>query len=228
MTGVGRVLAAAAALAAVGVAAPAADSPDMVVALHVSVPAVPGQVPEAMPPRFTLMEDGTAYVGGTSGLATTRLEKSDVKAIEKDIERIRRIPGLATRVDLGPGSDRTYRIVVGKGKALDLTAVGDLAGASPAFRPIVSLITRLADYGGSELRPYRPASYLLSAREETLAGGCRRWTLPVSLVQVLSAPQVVGASTANDWPTGANPASVCVGDKHYVVALRPLLPGEAR
>jgi hypothetical protein len=223
-----RALAAATILASGCAAAAAAESTEIVVALHVSAPAAPGEVPEAMPPRFALMEDGTAYVGGTSGLATTRLEKSEVKAIEKDIERIRKIPGLATRVDLGPGSDRTYRIAVGKGKPLDLVAVGDLAGASPAFRPVVSLITRLADYGGADLRPYRPASYLLSAREQTLAGGCRAWTLPVSLAQVLSAPQVVAASTAEDWPTGGTPASVCSGDKHFVVALRPMLPGEQR
>jgi hypothetical protein len=228
MRGLGRALAGAALAASVSLPSSAADSSEMVVALHVSAPALPGRVPEAMPPRFALMEDGTAYVGGTSGVATTRLEKSEIKAIEKDIERIRKIPGLATRVDLGPGSDRTYRITVRKGKPLDLVAVGDLAGASPAFRPVVSLVTRLADYGGVALRPYRPTSYLLSAREETLAGGCRAWTLPVPLVQVLGAPQVVAASVAEAWPTGGNPASVCAGAKHYVVALRPMLPGEER
>jgi len=214
-------------LAAWHVPAWAGDA-EAVVTLEVSATAVPGQVPEAMPPRFVLMGDGTAYVGGTSAVATARLEGGDVKAIEKDIERIRKIPGLASRIDLGPGSDRSYRIVVRKGKPLDLTAVGDLAGASPAFRPVVSLVNRLADYGSPDLRPYHVSSYALSGREETLAGGCRAWTFPVALSQVLAAPQVVSASVAETWPTGGNAASVCAGDKRYVVALRPMLPGETR
>lgn len=213
-------------LAAWQPAAWAGDSSEAVVTLQVSTTAIPGQVPEAMPPRFVLTEDGTVYVGGTSGVATARLEGGDVKAIEKDIERIRKIPGLATRIDLGPGVDRTYRVVVRKGKPLDLTAVGDLAGANPAFRPVVSLITRLADFSSPDLHPYRPSSYALSAREETLPGGCRAWTFPVALPQALAAPQVVSASVAEAWPTGGNAASVCAGDKRYVVALRPMLPGE--
>ena len=40
------------------------------------------------------------------------------------------------------------------------------------------------------------------------------------------APGTVPASAAENWPTGATPASVCADDKTYVVALRPLLPGE--
>jgi hypothetical protein len=223
-----RVVTVAALLGALSLPAWSGDSTEAVVALQVSAPPTPGQVPEAMPPRFVLMEDGTAYLGGTSVLATARLEKSEIKAIEKDIERIRKIPGLATRIDLGPGVERTYRIIVRKGKPLDLTAVGDLAGASPAFRPVVSLIIRLADFSSPDLHPYRPTSYALSAREETLPGGCRAWTFPVALTQVLASPQVVSASVAEVWPTGGNAASVCAGDKHYVVALRPILPGERR
>jgi hypothetical protein len=228
VTRASKSLGAAAALAAICAPAWAADSTDVAIELRVSAPAVPGRVPESMPPRFVLMEDGTAFIGGTSAVGTTRLEKSEVKAIEKDIDRIRKIPGLATRVDLGPGSDRTYRILVRKGKPLDLTAVGELAGANPAFRPVVSLLVRLGDYSGPELHPYRPASYLLSAREEVLPGGCRDWTFPVGLAQVLAAPQVVGAAAAEDWPTGGNGGSACVGDKRYLVSLRPLLPGEPR
>lgn len=202
------------------------DASEAVVTLQVSAAPIPGRVPEAMPPRFVLTEDGTVYVGGTSAVATARLEGAEIKAIEKDIERIRKIPGLATRIDLGPGVDRSYRIVVRKGKPLDLTAVGDLAGANPAFRPVVSLINRLADFSSPDLHPYRPSSYALSAREERLPGGCRAWTFPVALPQVLAAPQVVSASVAEAWPTGGDAASVCAGDKRYVVALRPMLPGE--
>jgi hypothetical protein len=205
-----------------------ADASEAVVTLQISAPAVPGQVPEAMPPRFVLTEDGTVYVGGTSAVATARIEGPEIKGIEKEIERIRKIPGLATRIDLGAGVERTYRIIVRKGKLLDLTAVGDLAGASAAFRPVVSLITRLADYSTPDLHPYRPTSYALSAREENLPGGCRAWTFPVALPQALTAPQVVSATVAEAWPTGGIAASVCAGEKRYVVALRPMLPGERR
>jgi hypothetical protein len=40
------------------------------------------------------------------------------------------------------------------------------------------------------------------------------------------AAQAVPAADFASWPTGAAPASVCAGDKKYVVTLRPLLPGE--
>jgi hypothetical protein len=223
-----RVVAVVSLLAAWQATAWGGDASEAVVTLQVSATPIPGRVPEAMPPRFVLAEDGTAYVGGTSAVATARLESADIKAIEKDIERIRKIPGLATHIDLGPGGDRSYRIIVHKGKPLDLTAVGDLAGASPAFRPIVSLINRLADYSSPDLHPYHPSSYALTAREESLPGGCRPWTFPVALPQVLAAPQVVSASVAEAWPTGGDAASVCAGEKRYVVALRPMLPGERR
>jgi hypothetical protein len=40
------------------------------------------------------------------------------------------------------------------------------------------------------------------------------------------APRILTAADFATWPTGAAPASVCAGDKSYVVTLRPLLPGE--
>ena len=38
--------------------------------------------------------------------------------------------------------------------------------------------------------------------------------------------RLVTPAEAAAWPTGAMPASVCSGDRRYVVTLRPLLPGE--
>ncbi len=64
------------------------------------------------------------------------------------------------------------------------------------------------------------------AREGKLAGGCRRWTFAEPVTESLFAPRTVPAADVENWPTGAAPASVCAGEKTYVVALRPLLPGE--
>jgi hypothetical protein len=202
-----------------------ADVPSTVVVLQVPGGGLPGQVPEAMPERFVLLEDGSVYVGGTGTIATARLEKGEVRDIEKSLDRIRKIPGLGSVVTFGPG-DQKRRLIVRKGRALDITASGDTASAPPGLRPLASLMDTLARFDTPSLHPYRPASFALSAREGVLPGGCRPWTFPGSLPQALAAPQSVAASAAERWPTGGQPASVCAGDKRYVVTLRPLLPGE--
>jgi hypothetical protein len=203
----------------------AADVPSAVVVLQVSGGGLPGQVPEAMPERFVLLEDGSVYVGGTGTIATARLEKGDVHEIEKGLDRIRKIPGLGSVVTFGPGEQKR-RLIVRKGRALDITASGDAASAPPGLRPLAAFMDTLAHFDAPGLHPYRPASFALSAREGTLPGGCRSWTLPVPLPQAVASPQSVPASAVERWPTGGQPAWVCDGEKRYVVTLRPLLPGE--
>ena len=112
----------------------AADVPSTVVVLQVPGDGLPGQVPEAMPERFVLLEDGSVYVGGTGTIATARLEKGDVRDIEKSLDRIRKIPGLGSVVTFGPG-DQKRRLIVRKGRALDITASGDTASAPPGLAP---------------------------------------------------------------------------------------------
>ena len=210
------------ALAAIPVAA---DVPGAVVVLQVSGAPLPGQVPEAMPDRFVLLEDGSVFVGGTATIATARLEKGEVRDIEKSLDRIRKIPGLGSSVTLGPGEQKR-RLIVRKGRPLDITAMGDTAAAPAGLRPLASLLDMLGQFDAPSLRPYKPSAFAVSAREGTLPGGCRSWTLPVPLAQAVAAPQSVAASAAERWPTGGEAASVCAGDKRYVVTLRPLLPGE--
>ena len=70
------------------------------------------------------------------------------------------------------------------------------------------------------------AEDVLGAREGKLTGGCRAWTLPVTLVDAVAGAQVLASTAVTGWPTGAIPAQVCVGDKTFVVTLRPLVPGE--
>ena len=203
----------------------AAEISGTVVVLQVSGREFPGQVPEGMPERFVLLEDGSVYVGGTDTIATARLEKGDVHYIEKSLDRVRKIPGLGSQVIFGPG-DQKRRLIVRKGRPLDITATGDTAAAPPGLRALASLMDDLARFNTPALHPYRQAFFALSAREGALPGGCRSWSFPVSLAQALAEPQSVAASAAERWPTGGQPASVCAGDKRYVIALRPLLPGE--
>ena len=203
----------------------AAEAPGTILVLQVSGRETPGRVPAAMPDRFTLLEDGNVYVGGTSAAATAHLEKNEIREIEKSLDRVRKIAGLGSQVTFGPGESK-QRLLVRKGRVLDITATGDPASAPQALRPLASLMMDLAAFSHPALHPYRPAFLALSAREGELPGGCRSWTFPVPLAQALAAPQSVSAAAAERWPTGGEPASVCAGDKRYVVTLRPLLPGE--
>lgn len=204
-------------------AAGAADVPVATVALEVFTEPVPGRIAEAAPPRFVMMESGEVYVGGTSHVFVGRLAKGEAGPIEKQMALVLKLPGLRSAVTLGPGSQRR-RLVLGKGKPVEIVANGDPAAAPPALRALTALLATLEGFGHPSLRPYHPASYRLTAREAPMAGGCRPWTFPIPLTTIVASPATV--TTADDWPTGALSASVCSGEKTYQVNLRPLLPGE--
>ena len=205
--------------------ATAGDIPKAVVVLESLAATLPDQVPEAAPPRFVLLEDGQVFVGGTSRLAAGRLAKAEGKEIEGRVAAVRQLPGLGAAVALGGGAKR-HRLRLRKGGAQDIEITGDPGGAPPPLLPLGSLLQDLLKFDHPSLRPYRPGSYAVIAREGKLAGGCRRWTFAEPVAESLFAPRTVPASAVEGWPTGAAPASVCAGDKTYVVALRPLLPGE--
>jgi hypothetical protein len=204
---------------------PAAENAEAIVLLDVVAAFAPGQVWSAAPPRFALYDDGQVFVGGTSRVAAGRLEKGEAKAIEDQIGLVRKLPGLGTSMTFAEAGPR-YRLQVRKNKPLDVTVTGDPAGAPPAMRPLAALLQSLAAFEHESLRPWEPASYALAAREAALPGGCRAWTFPVALKDVLAGARGVPQYAAVDWPTGATPAVVCEGDKTYQVTLRPLLPGE--
>ncbi len=206
-------------------AAPAAAG-ELYLSLETAPPARPGQEAEAAPGRFVLHDDGTLYVGGTQQFAAGRLEKGELKEIGKRLDKLRKsTPGLGGPISFGPGEQR-FRLKATKGKPIDVVVTGDPETAPPNLRSLASLVAELAAYQHPSLRPYRPAFYALRAREADLAGGCREWTFPISPQQAVAAPQPMAAAAARGWPTGAQLASACVGDKRYAVTLRPLLPGE--
>jgi hypothetical protein len=218
-------LAVASAALALGLAAPAApEVPDAVVLLEVLVPTLPGEVAQAAPPRFVLMEDGTVYVGGTRSVMVGRLAQPEVKDLERRISDVRKLP-LTGAMTIGPGAERRH-LVLRKGRPLDVVLSGNPADPPPSLRPLAALVESLSRFQHPSLRPYEPATFAMSAKEGTLPGGCRPWLLPERLAESVFAPRVVPAQGHGDWPTGAVPAHVCVEDKHYVVTFRPLLPGE--
>jgi hypothetical protein len=206
-------------------AAPAADVPGAVVFLEVLVPPLPGYVAQGAPARFALMEDGTFYVGGTRDVMAGRLADGERKRLEKQIGDVRKLPGLGGLVTLGPGDARRH-LVLRRGRPLEMVITGDVARAQPRWRTLAAFLADLEDFQHPSLRPYAPTSYALSAREGTALGGCRPWTLPDPLLQSVFAPRVVPAQGLGDWPTGANPATVCLEGKTYLATFRPLLPGE--
>jgi len=193
--------------------------------LEASTVPLPDQVLEAAPPRFVLLEDGQVFVGGTTGLATARLSGRDLKDLERRLADIRKLPALAGVITVGPGA-AVRRLHLRKGRPLDVRIEGDLTQAAPALQPLAALVLDLERFHHPALRPYAPEQLALGAREGSLPGGCRRWTRPEALADSVFAPRAVAAADFASWPRGASPASVCVGDKKYVVTLRPLLPGE--
>jgi hypothetical protein len=215
-------------LAAVSVTAPgrAADPPDAMLFLEVADPPTLGTVPAAAPRRFVLLADGQVFAGGTSQVASGRLSKEEVKLLEDRVALVRKLPGIGSSISFGEPATPRYRLHVGKGKPLDLVMTGDPAKAPAGLAPLVSLVQDLAAFSHPSLRPYEPAHYAVSAQEGTLAGGCRPWTLPLTPGDVVAGARSIEAQAAIGWPTGATPAAVCAGEKRYVVALRPLLPGE--
>jgi hypothetical protein len=203
----------------------AGEVPGAVIALEVLGPPAPGHVPSASPPRFVLLESGELFVGGTSRLASGRLDKAQVQALLKRVEQVRKLPGLGSTVSFGGEWPRS-RLTLRKGRALEIVASGDPAAAPANLEPLASLLRELSAFTHPSLRPHQPASFALRASEGSLPGGCRTWTFDVSPSEVTVSPRTVAAAAAADWPTGGTAAFVCVGAKSYIVTLRPLLPGE--
>jgi hypothetical protein len=194
--------------------------------LEVFIRTLPHYVPEAAPPRFALMEDGQVFVGGSRDLLAGRLSGDERKELERRFAEVRKIPGLTGSLRLGPGERRQRLRLFKGGRPLDLTLSGDPDQAPQALRPLGALVYDLERFHHPSLRPFEPSAYALSAREGALRGGCRSWTLSPPVADAVFAPVSVPARTAAGWPTGAAPASVCVGERTYVVTFRPLLPGE--
>lgn len=203
----------------------AGEGGDAVVTLEAISPLPSEQVAAALPVRFALLENGAVFVGGTSQVMTAQLGKDEVSALERRMSDVRKLPGLAATVSFGPGP-AGFRLMLRKPKPLDVLVHGDPAAAPPGLLPLASLVRDLAQFTHASLRPYEPGSYALGVREGKLAGGCRPWTLPVPLAEAEASPRILSAASVTGWPTGATPASVCVGDKTYVVTLRPSVPGE--
>jgi hypothetical protein len=202
----------------------AGEVSNAVVTLEAISPRPGDQVVAALPLRFVLLESGQVFVGGTSQLLAGQLGKDELSALERRVNDVRKLPGLGATVTLGPGPG--FRLVLGKSKPLEILVQGDPRAAPPGLLPLASLVGDLAGFAHRSLRTRAPAGYALGVREGKLVGGCRAWTLPVALADAVAAPNVVPADSVTGWPTGANPAQVCSGDKTYVVTLRPLVPGE--
>lgn len=197
---------------------------ELVIGLDVSLAPGPGLVPDAAPRRLAIFEDGSVYIGGSGELAVGRLEKGELKDVEKRVARVRKITALDRPIQLGAGEQR-HRLLLPRAK-IDVMVTGDPAGANPSLKPLATLLVELRDFSHRSLRPFTPAFYALRASEGALPGGCRSWDFPVSLAQTLTAPQPLSAQAASGWPSGARAASVCASDKTYLVTLRPLVPGE--
>lgn len=208
-------------------AAAAADVPGALLVLEDLSRGRADQRPEGAPVRFALLENGQIFVGSTRAVYTGQLSEAEARDIEKRISAVRKLAGLAGTVTVGPGPAR-HRLAIRKGRALDVVVMGDPSAPS-GFAPLAALVRDLSDFVHPSLKPWEPASYLVSAKEDKLAGGCKWWTLKEPVTRHVFTPGVVPAAEVVGWPTGASPASVCGKDgPAYAVTFRPLLPGETR
>ena len=211
-----------AAIAAVPCAA--GEAPGAILVLE-AAPGTPGSDPSSAPLRFALLKDGQVFVGGTARIEAGRLEKAEVQALRKRVDAVRKVAGRSGEVALG-GGDRSCRLLIPEENPPLLTLTGDPEKLSAPLSPAAALVLELLRFHHPSLAPYAPASYAMSVREATLAGGCRAWNFSFPIEQAVGSQRVVPAAQAAGWPTGALPASVCSGDRRYVVTLRPLLPDE--
>jgi hypothetical protein len=221
--------AAAVALAAAALAPPAraGEIPEAVVVVE-AAPGTAGSEPEGAPPRFVLLKDGQAFVGGTSRLETVRLEKGEAQAVRRRVDAARRAIGRERRVVLESGGP-AVRVRFGDDPPVEVALGQAPAPASPSTppEPVSAMLAELLAFHHAGLVPYAPSSYSMRLRKGTLAGGCRRWNFAFPLEPSVGATRAVPAEQAEGWPTGALPASVCgANDERYVLTLRPLLPGE--
>jgi hypothetical protein len=218
-----------AAVALLGVAAAplcAGEIPEASLVLEATI-GLPGRVSAAAPPRFVLMRDRRVFVGGTDGVFAGLLDKDEAKWIEERVKDLRKRGLLSPSVSFGGDATKRLRLRLLEDSPTEVVATGDPAAAPPALQPLAGFLSDLLRFHHPSLRPFAPEAYALSAREGSLAGGCRSWQFSVPLEDARAGPRLVSAAEAERWPTGANPASVCAEGRRFVVTLRPLLPGEA-
>jgi hypothetical protein len=203
----------------------AGEIPQAVLILEGSV-GLPGSIPEAAPPRFVLLRDGRVFMGGSEPIYAGQLSEDEADALEDRAKALRKAGALAPSVTFGEDATKRYRLRLLEGDPRDVVITGDPADAPPELQALAAFVSDLLRFDHRSLRPWSPSEFALSAREGILVGGCREWFLPVSFDAVLAAPWRIAADEVERWPTGSNPASVCVEGQRFVVTLRPLLPGE--
>jgi hypothetical protein len=203
----------------------AGDVPEAVLVLEMPSGA-PGSDAAGAPPRFVLLEDGQVFVGGSSLVEAGRLEKNEAKSLRKRAAALRKLPGLDAPIAFGGPSAGVLRLRVVEKQPLEIVATGDPALAPAPYAALGALLRELAGFHHPSLRPYDPPAFAINARQARLTGGCRAWSFAFPIADVLGVARAVPAADVAGWPTGAMPASVCVGDRRYVVTLRPLLPAE--
>jgi hypothetical protein len=202
-----------------------AEIPDVVLVLEASA-GTPGAEKTGAPIRFALLKDGRVFVGGTSAIEAGQLDKREARTLRRRAEGLTRLAGFSETLALAGDASRTTRLRLLEGRRFDLSVTGDPDAARGALAPVAAFISDLMGFDHPSLRPFAATRYVLGVRQATLQGGCRSWSFPVPLGAALSGRDTVPAAETEGWPSGALPSSVCLGDRRYVVTLRPLLPGE--
>ncbi len=201
----------------------AAEIPGAIIVLQ-AAPGSPGTEAPGAPPRFVLLKDGQVFVGGSSRVEAGRLAGPELGALRRRAEAARKALGRAGRLTLVGDESKAVRLRLPQDGPTDVSI--DPEDVPPGLEPVAALVSDLLRFDHPSLTPFSPTSYALAAREGALVGGCRPWSFSFPIEQAIAVPLALSAAEATGWPKGAMPASVCAGEKRYVVTLRPLLPGE--
>ena len=169
----------------------AAEIPRAVVVLESPVAPLPGQVAEAAPPRFVLLEDGQVFVGGTHGLATAKLSSAEHEGPRPPPHRPAQEPRRSRAWSRSDPGRRCGALILRKGRPLEAKIEGDPAAAPPGAEAAGRHGARAGDLPPPGLRPYTPAFFAL-----VRAGGQR---CPAAAASGSSSSPSTDASSRRAW-----------------------------
>ena len=134
------------------------------------------KIEDGAPPRFALLKDGQAVVGGTSRVETVRLDKSELSALKRRVDAARKAIGKSSRLALGEGG-AVVRLRFPDEPPVEV-ALG-LAPAPPPApggepEPVAALVADVLSFRHPGLVPYEPPGYALVLREVLISRSASR------------------------------------------------------
>lgn len=192
------------------------------------MPLTPRESFDGVPIRFLMLTDGSVYVGGRHDVLRGSLDKAEMQVFATRLAAVRKSfkkTPIPSTLPVGEGP-AIFRLSVFGDSPFQVVITGRLPAIPEPLMPLPDFVRRLAGFRHPSLRPFDPTEFVMSVKEKTLVGGCRSSRGLPPLAPAVGAEVVVPEAATHGFPTGADLAQVCEGQKRYTVTFRPLLPGE--